>query len=598
MAENLGCSFCEQLPFLARTGRGRAGKCPICKQDLWESSDGRAYRFDANGAPRRGNGIVLFGMAMSVAFLICIVAGAIAFWPRERPVHTSLPEPVIPQPVVAPSPPAPRNAVVPQLVQATPITEVKPGVPEDAVRVKSPAPRVVDTRGTFKPAEIEYAQEVAIVKGPIRNVPTEISLSIVATRDEVLQTLLLQVPQVDLDRDYAKKSKADLDVAAKKIIESTKKDADAFVLDLKKNRADLAGLPFLMGKDCTISKGEAQALFNNSTVIRNALDEANSIVRPRSSTRPTEMNSHGHETAASYFWSRFDDRSLSAKPNPTIIPAFRQMMPVEHFGHRQRLVSFLQKQTDTKAATTLMEMAVFDVDADVRKLAVEALRERPTTAYRESLVKAMRYPFSPFARNAAQAIVSLDLKEAISELAAMLDEPDPRAPFEVKKVGEEPKTVVRELVRVNHQRNCMLCHAPVGEVTNDLARSLRDVPIGPVTAAGDPLPSGPSRMYYAPLKGITVVRADVTYLRQDFSVRQKVEDAGKWPEMQRFDFFVRLTELTEKEAAARKPGPGVSDFHATVASALYGLTGQARGLTRAAWQVEVSRAKWGPTPHP
>ena len=43
------------------------------------------------------------------------------------------------------------------------------------------------------------------------------------------------------------------------------------------------------------------------------------------------------------------------------------------------------------------------------------------------------------------------------------------------------------------------------------------------------------------------VRADVTYLTQDFSVMQPVIDHGPWPDMQRFDFFARTRPLTEEE---------------------------------------------------
>ena len=39
------------------------------------------------------------------------------------------------------------------------------------------------------------------------------------------------------------------------------------------------------------------------------------------------------------------------------------------------------------------------------------------------------------------------------------------------------------------------------------------------------------------------VRGDITFLRQDFSVPQKVPSHGVWPERQRFDFMVRLTPV-------------------------------------------------------
>ena len=45
------------------------------------------------------------------------------------------------------------------------------------------------------------------------------------------------------------------------------------------------------------------------------------------------------------------------------------------------------------------------------------------------------------------------------------------------------------------------------------------------------------------------VRADVIYLKQDFSVLQPVANAKPWPRMQRFDYLVRKRELNAEEAA-------------------------------------------------
>jgi hypothetical protein len=72
----------------------------------------------------------------------------------------------------------------------------------------------------------------------------------------------------------------------------------------------------------------------------------------------------------------------------------------------------------------------------------------------------------------------------------------------------------------------------------------------------------------------------VTYLRQDFSRLQPVEDAGPWPEMQRFDFLVRTREVSEDEAAAYrekldKRAPGrLSPYHRAAQGALRELTGK------------------------
>jgi hypothetical protein len=45
----------------------------------------------------------------------------------------------------------------------------------------------------------------------------------------------------------------------------------------------------------------------------------------------------------------------------------------------------------------------------------------------------------------------------------------------------------------------------------------------------------------------TFVRADVTFLRQDFSVPQPVANAGPWPAMQRYDYLVRERPVSKEE---------------------------------------------------
>src|SRR5262249_31196953 len=115
----------------------------------------------------------------------------------------------------------------------------------------------------------------------------------------------------------------------------------------------------------------------------------------------------------------------------------------------------------------------------------------------------------------------------------LLDQPDPRSPEPAGK----GKWVVPELVRVNHLRNCLLCHAPAFD-RSDPVRGLVPTP-------GRPLRG----LYYESMRG-TFVRADVTYLHQDSSVMQPVAKADPWPAQQRFDYLVRRRELTSDEAKA------------------------------------------------
>ena len=59
----------------------------------------------------------------------------------------------------------------------------------------------------------------------------------------------------------------------------------------------------------------------------------------------------------------------------------------------------------------------------------------------------------------ADALVALKCMTALPKVVDFLDEPDPAAPFERTENGVTV-TAVREMVKLNHNRNCLLCHAP------------------------------------------------------------------------------------------------------------------------------------------
>lgn len=577
MSENAFCSFCEQLSSITQPTRGRASKCPICKQELWEC-DGRTHRL-VEGAPASRRAMWIAGAGMSVALSIGIVAIALFLTNRDRQPRDSAPS------VESPAPQLAAAARPPKVVRAPerPMISAKPGAPDDGVCVKPP-PVVVDTRAVVKPGELAYGQQVATVKPAFKVLPRHLSYSMVHSPESHLEDLLREVPQVDLEPEYAKKTKAQLADAAKKIVADAKGDKDAFVTGLKKTRPDLAGMPFLMGDDCQLDKNDARSLATMSLMVRDLM--AKSIKETKYVQRSPTSEMFAPDPAAEYFWSRLNSSGSRSSPRIDCVPALKQIISAENSHHRLLMANHLHGVMDKKATEALAQLAVFDLSPEVRQLAVHGLKSRPQFEYQAILTKALRYPWSPVAQHAAQAIVELRLEDMVPDLVAMLNEPDPQAPFVVKAEGAKPKTMVRELVRVNHHRNCMLCHAPVS-VENGAQTGLRELPVGPVTSAQEPLPPSASPVYYSLQKGVTVVRADITYLRQDFSVRQKVDDHGKWPEMQRFDFFVRTVELTEKEAAARKPAAGASAFHATVLSTLQALTGQSYGPNSADWQDEV-----------
>jgi hypothetical protein len=152
-----------------------------------------------------------------------------------------------------------------------------------------------------------------------------------------------------------------------------------------------------------------------------------------------------------------------------------------------------------------------------------------------------------------------------------------------KEVDGKPVLEVRELVKVNHHRNCLLCHAPANATPG------ANRVTGTIPTPGEPLP--PSQVYYSNPPRDMVVRADVTYLRQDFSMMVRVLDAEPWPMRQRFDFLVRSRVVGEEEAAVFQEKLGkqtreeLTPYEKSISIALAQMTGRTpTTLTASAWR--------------
>ena len=254
-----------------------------------------------------------------------------------------------------------------------------------------------------------------------------------------------------------------------------------------------------------------------------------------------------------------------------------QLLMAERTPARIVLVDVLARIKGPAASKALARLAIFDLAPEVREQAVVALRDRPAEDYRPALLEGLRYPWAPVADHAAEALVALGDREAVSSLVDLLDQPDPLRPRAEVRDGK-PVTLATSLVQVNHLQNCVLCHAPSGDATRDFVR-------GRVPDESQPLP--PPVEYYANSSPGLFVRADVTYLRQDFSVTQPVEDSGVWPAYQRYDYLVTekptsrwtrdLTSRDQDEYPQRE----------SVLFALRELTGRDLGPRTADWKAEA-----------
>jgi hypothetical protein len=281
-------------------------------------------------------------------------------------------------------------------------------------------------------------------------------------------------------------------------------------------------------------------------------------------------------------------QSAAGRPedvNRARIAALMQLVVVEPVPLQREVVQYLAGTAQDEATLALARLAIFPYQDEVRHDALEALAKRASRAADGLLMEGLRYPHPAVAQNAAAAVARLKRTGLVPQLVAFLDEPDPAAPVKAGARG----WAVRELVRTNHHRNCLLCHGPASSA-EEMPRGLT----GPIPAPGLELPGGPLTYYAAPSPDV-LVRADVTYLRQDFTLMLPVENAKPWPEEQRFDFLVRTRALTGPEVAAyektaKKRGPGyLSPNHRAALDALRQLTGRDAGPSAAAWRRELAR---------
>ncbi len=259
------------------------------------------------------------------------------------------------------------------------------------------------------------------------------------------------------------------------------------------------------------------------------------------------------------------------------LPTLLQMLQVEDVPTRLVLVRELAKVKGAGGSAALAKRALVDLSPEVRDAALAELAKRPSGQYLPVLMQGLTYPWPPVADHSALALRKLKPEGAVPRLVDLLDRKDPSLPIlDAKgKVG-----TVRELVRLNHMRNCLLCHAPSANDKDGLVRGLVPTP-------GQPLP----RLYYAGQAG-NFVRADTTFLRQDFSVNLPVKAAAPWPDEQRFDLVTRVRRLKPEEVTqiAAKPN-GEYPQRDAVRYALRGLTGKDGGDSSETWRALLGITK-------
>jgi HEAT repeats len=347
-------------------------------------------------------------------------------------------------------------------------------------------------------------------------------------------------------------------------------------------RADLAYLPIRRGNACRLNAQSAATLDVLSRKLHALLDVA--APQDMKGRRPTATVLaeilHSQTRGQRLEWLR-----------PQAIPVLLQILMHEDASVRRILVELLAEIPGDASSVALAQRAIFDLSPEVRERALRALQSRPPGEYRQVLVGGLRYPWAPVADHAAEAMVFLDDRDDVSVLVTLLKKSDPAAP--AAAAGSRP--YLRELVQIDHAANCMMCHAP-STSGSDPARG----PVPGVLLAGGGS-SGPGSPGWRGGGGAGqsvnsfFVRADVAYLRQDFSIDQPVADPSTGLEaILRFDFLVRVRPAKAQEIAARQAQSKKTASYPqrdAVLFALRELTGKDAGPTTDAWLALFPRAE-------
>jgi HEAT repeat protein len=348
-------------------------------------------------------------------------------------------------------------------------------------------------------------------------------------------------------------------------------------------RPDLAYLPLRKGNACRLNAQSAATL----DVLSQKLHVLLEVGAPQ--------DSKGRRPTATVLGEILREHRRGRRPEwlrAQAIPVLLQILMHEDAPVRRMLVELLAEIPGEASSVALAQRALYDLSPEVRDLALHALKIRPREEYRQVLTSGLRYPWAPVADHAAEALVFLDDTDDVSLLVTLLKKADPALPIAAK--GGRP--YLRELVQIDHSANCMMCHAP--------STSGRDPARGPVPGLITVGGGGGGGGRWSGGRGSAsvnsfFVRADIAYLRQDFSVSQLVTNPTVALEAtSRFDYLVRLRPAKAQEvsslAAQSKKNTSYTQRD-SVLFALRELTGKDAGVTTEAWlalfpQAEIDSA--------
>jgi len=429
-------------------------------------------------------------------------------------------------------------------------------------------------------AWLDDPMSTAAYEGDQKNLVPAIPRSQQTERKVAQPQELAQVPEVHFQQPLTKAMKTeDAQLHTAVTIDSVhllnQKKTDGYLVALMSKRPDLAGLSFAMGDACRMKPEASKQFVAALDVFRKAESE------------PTPAPGLPDPPEAKGLMQRYQDLLTKQAVNPSAsVASLMQVLGHEDGKTHLCLVEYLDGLAHADATRALAKLAIFSAEPEVRAAAVKSLKMRRDRDYTDILLAGLKYPWPAVAERASEAMVKLGRSDLVRNLIDVLEKPDPRAP-QSQEMNGKTVTVVRELVRINHHHNCLLCHAPA-TTTRDKSSQEEAAKLEGLTAQV-PVPSESMVAYYRPSVPDILVRFDVTYLRQDFSLKLPVANADPWPELQRYDFLVRTREVTGKEALAYQQlldwrRPEASPYRRAALSALRELTGRDAEPTATAWR--------------
>ncbi len=431
--------------------------------------------------------------------------------------------PAVPQPLPAASQPAPTPS--PATV-ATPVATpaAKPAPVAPVPFVAAPAPAVVAAAPSVPPPTPRSALRV------LRSEPRPLDRRIDVRSESELLRDLLSVREVSLDTPQSGQAVA-ADLVA--LAQAARQAGGAYPgpAVAARKRPDLASLPFRLGAEAVLDRERAQELQTLSLKLRALITASVAPGDPRPDPARLSAKLAG------------DGESSPVWTSEQAVPCVQQLLQAEPAKTRLVSVAALAENRGDSATRALASWAAFDCESAVRAAAARALVGRDRAFVRALLLEFWHHPYPRAAEHAAEALVELRDEGAISELAPLLAKPRPDRELALSLDGK-PGSYRRELVRVNHARNCLLCHPPSFD-PGDLVR-------GSVPDPARPLASS-SPAYYS--GGSTFVRADTSYLKQDFAVPQPVANPGAWPAHQRYDYLVAVRQVKPGSAETTGADP-------------------------------------------